>query len=121
MGTSNGVFAVRRGPTILRIISSIGMGWEHVSVSTASRCPHWDEMCFVKDLFWLPTECVVQYHPPESDWVNNHPYCLHLFRPTEGEILRPPAILVGIKDEGIPTPERARELFEKHNEIKGLG
>src|SRR5690349_6482303 len=34
--------------------ASGGEGWEHVSISIPSedRCPTWEEMCFVKDLFW---------------------------------------------------------------------
>ena len=55
-------------------------GWEHVSVSCSNRCPNWPEMAFVKDLFWGPDECVVQYHPPEKDYVNNHPGVLHLWK-----------------------------------------
>lgn len=51
----------------------VSMGWEHVSVSTRRRVPNWTEMCFVKDLFWAPEECVVQFHPPKSEYVNNHP------------------------------------------------
>ena len=39
--------------------------WEHVSVSLPDRCPTWEEMCFIKDLFWNSDECVVQYHPPK--------------------------------------------------------
>lgn len=56
--------------------------WEHVSVSIEkkNRCPTWEEMCFAKDLFWDETECVLQFHPPKSVYVNNHPYVLHLFR-----------------------------------------
>ena len=74
-------------------------GWEHVSVSTRSRPPNWQEMVFVKDLFWGPEECVMQLHPPRSDYVNCHPYCLHLWRPIDVEIPRPPAILVGPRNE----------------------
>lgn len=37
-------------------------------------------MCHVKDLFWLPEECVVQFHPPRSVYRNLHPFCLHLWR-----------------------------------------
>src|SRR3954463_731637 len=72
----------------LRIIASgadaddwLAHGWEHVSVSTRRRPPNWQEMCFVKDLFWEPEECVVQFHPPRSEYINNHPHCLHLWRP----------------------------------------
>lgn len=101
VGTENGIFMVRRQKHILRMISSTGAGWEHVSVSLEYRTPTWDEMCYVKDLFWLPEERVVQYHPPVSEYVNNHPYCLHLWRPTDIELPHPPAIFVGKKDLGI--------------------
>lgn len=86
----------------LKIISSAGdeTGWEHVSISTRRRTPNWMEMCFVKDLFWSDEECVMQLHPPKSDYVNNHPHCLHLWRPTLVDIPRPPSIMVGYKDLG---------------------
>lgn len=63
--------------------------WEHVSVSLRHRCPTWDEMCRVKSLFWGAHECVIQYHPPRSEHVNNHQYCLHLWKPPV-EVLLPP-------------------------------
>jgi hypothetical protein len=69
--------------------------WEHVSVSTGRRIPNWEEMCFVKDLFWEDHEAVMQLHPPKADYVNCHPNCLHLWRPLDGNIPLPPAILVG--------------------------
>jgi len=81
----------------LRIQASDGMGWEHVSVSTATRCPTWEEMCLVKRLFWDTEDCVMQLHPPQSQYVNNHPYCLHLWRPIGVTIPMPPSIMVGIK------------------------
>lgn len=62
------------------IIASWGGGWEHVSVSLKNRCPTWEEMCMVKDIFWGEEECVVQFHPPKSESVNAHPYCLHLWK-----------------------------------------
>lgn len=86
----------------LMIIASPGdadenVPWEHVSVSTRHRCPTWREMCFVKDLFWDPEEAVMQLHPPRSTWINNHPHCLHLWRPMDGIIPLPPSIAVGYK------------------------
>jgi hypothetical protein len=72
-------------------------GWEHVSVSTQGRPPNWEEMCFVKDLFWGDQECVVQFHPPKSEYVNCHPYCLHLWRMIGGAFPMPPSLLVGPK------------------------
>lgn len=83
-------------------IVSRDMGWEHVSVSLAKkkhrveRCPTWVEMCFIKDVFWDEEERVVQYHPPKSEYISMHPYCLHLWRPTNQEIPFPPSIMVGI-------------------------
>jgi hypothetical protein len=81
-----GAFEIQ-GPcgAALRIIASgadmddvISEGWEHVSISTRWRPPNWQQMCFTKDLFWEPDECVVQFHPPKSEYVNNHPHCLQI-------------------------------------------
>jgi len=72
-------------------------GWEHVSVSAEKRCPTWDEMCWIKDQFWDKHETVVQYHPPESEYVNFHPHCLHMWRPLEMSIPLPPVLFVGPK------------------------
>jgi hypothetical protein len=78
-----------------------GIPWEHVSVSLPNRCPNWPEMSFVKDLFWDAVETVMQLHPPKSQWINNHPYCLHLWRPMTEKIPLPPAIAVGYKELNI--------------------
>lgn len=66
--------------------------WEHVSVSVpfTKQCPNWAEMCWVKDQFWEPEECVIQYHPPKSEYVNIHPFTLHLWRPTATPLPMPP-------------------------------
>lgn len=63
--------------------------WEHVSVS-ASTVPTWAEMCWVKNLFWHPDEWVVQFHPAESSYVNDHARTLHLWRPVGVAIPTPP-------------------------------
>ena len=78
------------------VIASDGEGWEHVSVSLKNRTPNWAEMCQVKDLFWDDEDAVIQIHPPKSNYVNQHPYCLHLWRPTKARIPLPDNILVGI-------------------------
>jgi len=70
-------------------------GWEHVSVSLPNRCPTWDEMDRIKRLFWDDEDAVMQLHPPRSQWVNLHPYVLHLWRPTGAVIPLPPPVLVG--------------------------
>jgi hypothetical protein len=68
-------------------------GWEHVSVQTGHRTPTWDEMAFVKALFWKEEECVVEYHPQLSEYVRYNPYCLHLWRPKHATIPKPPVSL----------------------------
>lgn len=70
--------------------------FEHASVSVVGeeRCPTWAEMCYIKDLFWGPEECVIQYHPPRSQYVNNHPYVLHLWKPKGVAIPLPPRVCV---------------------------
>jgi hypothetical protein len=72
-------------------------GWEHVSVSLKDRIPTWPEMCWVKDLFWGEEECVVQFHPPKSKYVNCHPYVLHLWKKVGQEWETPPELLIGPK------------------------
>lgn len=94
------------------MVFSNGEGWEHLSItirkvtSTSGRktapvlrCPTWQEMCFCKDLFWDPNECVIQFHPPMSQYVSNSEFCLHIWRPTDVEFPTPPAVLVGLAPE----------------------
>lgn len=93
-------------------------GWEHVSISTRRRPPNWAEMCFVKDLFWSADECVIQFHPPRSEYVNNHPHCLHLWRPADGHVRLPPSILVGFKDKGLLDAEEANRLWREQQKVR---
>ena len=80
----------------MRVIASSDCGWDHVSVSRRTRCPNWPEMSRVHRLFFRDDETAMQLHVPISDHINCHPYCLHLWRPTDGrEIPRPPSIMVG--------------------------
>lgn len=90
----------------LYCIASNGEGWEHVSVSIrdrkgnqANRIPTWYDMCEVKDSFWGPEDAVIQIHPRKSEYVNNHEFVLHLWRPTDRELHLPPPHLVGLTDD----------------------
>lgn len=75
---------------IATVCYAAGMGWEHVSVSlNKKRCPTWDEMCKIKEMFWGSSKTVIQYHPSKNKYVNNHPYCLHLWRCIDSEIPYP--------------------------------
>lgn len=84
----------------IRCVASDGEGWQHVSVSfgrDSKTAPSWELMCKIKDLFWEDEDQVIQFHPPKSQYVNNHPYCLHLWRCTDGrETPTPPMNMVGI-------------------------
>lgn len=75
-------------------------GWQHVSVharrGSKVRTPNWHEMSYVKALCWDEEDVVIQFHPRKSEYVNNHPYVLHLWRPTHAEIPTPPPELVGV-------------------------
>lgn len=106
---NNGAFELPFGGHTLAVIVSDGDGWDHVSVSLGDRCPTWEEMCHVKDLFFEPEECVVQYHPPRSEYVNNCGECLHLWRPHDAVIPRPPGIFVGY--QGVSAKD-IRDLVE---------
>jgi len=96
---NNGVFFLKcpySNRDLVAIISNQG-GWEHVSVSVANktdRIPTWEEMCFVKDLFWELEECAIQYHPPRSMYKNDHAGVLHLWRPLDLKIPMPPLAYV---------------------------
>ena len=89
----------------LKVIFSDGRPaypWDHVGVSLylppsralSMRVPTWDEMCFVKDLFFDEEEAVVQFHPPESHYVNLNKWVLHLWRAHDFEFPMPPEELV---------------------------
>lgn len=103
---NNGAFRVSSPWGKLFCIASDGLndpkhrgGFEHVSVSThkQEKCPTWEMMCFVKDLFWGEEETVIQYHPPKSEYVNFHPFVLHLWKPVGVDIETPPMYLIGPK------------------------
>lgn len=82
---NNGAFEIPLSDEVTAfVIASDGMGWEHVSVHVVENgvqeTPEWDEMCKIKNMFWDKKDCVVQYHPPESSYVNRHEHTLHLWR-----------------------------------------
>lgn len=100
---NNGAFIIPFKPSKalikMFVIASDYEGWEHVSVSVkgAKRCPSWEAMCFIKDLFWDDEDAVIQFHPPKSEYVNTHAYTLHLWRPIGQAFPLPDSILVGVK------------------------
>ncbi len=99
---SSGAFHIPHGPFVLTVIAGSAStwerekmappAWEHVSVSVDHpRCPTWEEMCFVKQAFFDDQECVVQFHPPKSQYINCHRYVLHLWRCPSAPHALPPS------------------------------
>lgn len=96
---NNGIFIVPLNSAYaLTVVISDQEGWEHVSVSLKHRCPTWEEMTFVKDMFFRDDEVVMELHPRKADYVNCHPFCLHMWRPLNAEIPCPPSIMVGPRE-----------------------
>lgn len=119
---NNGMFVLplQKKPTGVHAVclASDGLGlkemdidlpaWEHVSVSLQrisnsgnaypeKRCPTWEEMCLVKELFWTDDDTVIQFHPKASEYVSQHPFVLHLWRKSGQEHELPPSQYVGMK------------------------
>jgi len=93
-GDIQGFFAIPFKNKQLHVMSGCGDGWDHVSVSLKHRCPTWDEMCFIKKIFWEPNETVIQFHPSIDVYKNLHKYCLHLWKPHNEIILLPPGDMI---------------------------
>lgn len=64
-------------------------GYEHVSVSPKHKykMPTWDDMAYLKDVFFYDEEEAYQIMPKHSEYVNLKENCLHLWRPANGKVL----------------------------------
>jgi hypothetical protein len=101
---NNGFFVIPYKNIKLFCMVSDLCGWDHLSVRVEGlknkkfrkkkRVPNWEEMCFLKNLFWNEEETVVQFHPKASEYVNCHPHVLHLWRDQSTEYKLPPKIMV---------------------------
>lgn len=99
----------------LNFIFSYQLGWEHLSVSMPGKTPSWDQMCVMKNIFWNEDEACVEYHPKKEEYVNDHEYCLHIWKPTKVELPTPPTILVGFTN-----PAEKYKIL-KYAEANGIG
>ena len=111
-GADGGIGEIWQGSRAFgSVIWSFGGGWEHVSIApySRSRTPTWEEMCRLKDMFFRDDEVVVQYHPAKSEYVNNMPNCLHLWRPLNEIMPTPPSIMVGVR-KGQTVTEYRQEI-----------
>jgi hypothetical protein len=95
---NQGAFVWLKNGIVFACIACDQEGWEHVSVTLPNavklRTPTWEEMCYVKSIFWDKDDVVMQLHPAESEAVNVHNHCLHLWRPTDAQIPIPPVAFV---------------------------
>lgn len=106
-GQQEGHFEVWRGNRRLFCRVSTGADWDHVSVSVSATrrnkktgkvsrpLPSWEDMAYIKDLFWGEEETVIQIHPPHSQYVDNA-QVLHLWKPQGVKLPLPEQILVGL-------------------------
>jgi hypothetical protein len=97
----NGAFVLPNGhpasSLVLRVIASSEGGWDHVSVSTKTRCPSWAEMAYVRELFFEPHEIAVQFGLSQNGpvpYINDHPFCLHWWRAHDVAYPMPPVNFV---------------------------
>jgi hypothetical protein len=100
-----GAFVIPFKSVLLRVVASDATDWdkvgyplpkwEHVSVSLGHRTPTWEELEFIRLLWWRDDETVIQLHVPVKNHINFHPYCLHLWKPIGVEIPLPPTSTVG--------------------------
>lgn len=117
-----GQWTYRHEGLLLRIQASEGAGWEHVSVSLPNRCPSWEEMCAVKDLFWDGEDAVIQFHPPRSNYVSYSKYCLHLWRCKYQEQPLPHYGLVGLKPgQTVGDMEKELSVWLAEHDLPSIG
>lgn len=98
-------------------------GWEHAmaylkklaepdkskKVVAVTRSLTWEETCLVKDLFWDPEECTVQFHPPMSHYVAPK-HATNIWKPQSLPLPVPTAVLAALKaQEGGITTEAAND------------
>ena len=95
------VFVKQRSFIVLAGIENTGGEgmMEHISVTPTNqkRCPTWDEMSAIKDMFFEPEEEAVQFFPKHSEYVNYHKYCLHIWRPSSGNLFHRPGEIETLK------------------------
>lgn len=87
-------FRTKSFSILIVVDNGLQTGWEHVSASLEHRCPNWEEMAYIKSLFWEDNETVIQFHPKKTEYKNLHPYCLHMWKKVGVDHDLPPSILV---------------------------
>jgi hypothetical protein len=75
-----------RGSHTYHIVFAWGLDWEHatVTVPNEKRLPTAEELSWIKDIFWLNIEVVMQLFMPPDGGVHLSSRELHLWRPRGG-------------------------------------
>ena len=58
--------------------------WLHVSCSRRGRLPSWEDLKMVKAVFVGPDKEAFQVLPPDAEYINDHPFTLHLWHCLDG-------------------------------------
>lgn len=94
-GLANPVFSGHPLPKALKVIAGLQISadrslWYHVSMSRTDRIPSYADMFEVKKLMFRASSTAIQVFPPESEHVNHHATCLHLWECLDGNWSSPP-------------------------------
>ena len=81
---------------------SPGSEWDHVSVHVrktksgklVNSTPTWEDMEYIRGLFFEDDETVMQLSVPRADHISHHDHVLHLWKPLKSAIPVPPKSLV---------------------------
>lgn len=64
-----------------------GKRWIHLSIAHPTRLPTWEELVDAKEWILGREAYAVQVIPPRERYVNQHPFCLHLWSCADGHPL----------------------------------
>lgn len=68
------------------VIHSIDNGLHHISLSNKHRLPTYEEMKTARYRICPDVKYMAQIFPPESEFINVHPNCLHLYELEQKEL-----------------------------------
>jgi len=91
--------------------------WKRVFMYLDHRCPTWPEMVELANMFFMPGEVAIQFHPCEREYVNENPTALHLWEPKDTEQLENLAEASKVVRY---TTEKLRTLQQNNGVLKGV-
>lgn len=58
----------------------------------------------------------MQLHPAKENYINNMPYCLHIWRPINQKIPTPPNLMVGIRTNPDDLEQDIKDFLQQMEE-----